>query len=174
MLTCSQLNVSVSAIYWSLIIFFPQLILGQNPVGSTEEAIAGAAASGVIPFFIPLKYDLALHLLPAIAILADFIFFEKQFPSVWCKRVPATMGVYGLFYSSWVEFCAKQNDGWCKFAFSTIPLVHGSSFPSSIPFPHRSNVRSACGHLFRSCYLWIRLVQLDQQSPFLLAVCSLK
>jgi len=107
-------------------------MVGQDTTGSAEGAIVGAAVDAANPFFIPLKYDLALHLLPAIAILADFVLFEKRFPSVWCKRVPYTMGVYGLLYSSWVEFCAKQNDGWCKL-LSTLPRL--CLIFSPVPYP---------------------------------------
>ncbi|KAF9780720.1 FAR-17a/AIG1-like protein [Thelephora terrestris] len=95
------LEVTVSSIYWSLIILFPHLIMPAIPESSAAAAFLK----------LPLKVDLALHALPGIALAFDFFFFEKRYTKFQAARVaPLTAVLFGVWYVSWVEYCASHNE----------------------------------------------------------------
>ena len=118
----SQLSVVVSTIYWTLLLFFPSLILQPIPgtpvPSSSEEAPAMAR--------IPLSLDLALHAAPAISLLLDFFLFERSYGQrAAALGATAMCVVYCVWYGTWVEYCASKNNGWCK-PFSSLlnqPLI---------------------------------------------------
>jgi len=59
---------------------------------------------------ISLRVDLALHAAPAIALVLDFFLFEKKYTRYQVVRVaPLTAILFGIWYVSWVEYCASQN-----------------------------------------------------------------
>ncbi|KAJ7582908.1 FAR-17a/AIG1-like protein [Mycena floridula] len=97
-------EVVVSTIYWPLMIFLPSLILrsvDSEPSSSSEAPIFAR---------IPLKLDLAMHASPALALLLDFILFEKSYSrrevglGATCVTLAATS-----WYGFWVERCASIN-----------------------------------------------------------------
>ncbi|KAJ6596782.1 FAR-17a/AIG1-like protein [Mycena vulgaris] len=97
----------VSSIYWTLLLTFPHLILRAMP----EESA---------PIGIPLRIDLALHAAPCIALLADFMIFERRYGTTVIKYVaPAITLVCTLWYGWWVEHCASKN-GTFAYPFLTL------------------------------------------------------
>ncbi|TEB31282.1 hypothetical protein FA13DRAFT_1764169 [Coprinellus micaceus] len=115
--TAMPLSVVISSIYWTLLVFFPHLIVAsiQQPGAPSSSSEAPA------PFYLPLSIDLALHAAPAIALATDFFAFESKYTEKEVRTaVPTIMVAYTLFYSSWVEFCATKNDGNFPYPFLTI------------------------------------------------------
>lgn len=67
-------------------------------------------------FRIPLSIDLALHAVPCISLLIDFFFFEKKYNKQEVKvGAPTAAFVFSLWYTLWVEHCARMNNGNCTF-----------------------------------------------------------
>ncbi|KAF8909216.1 FAR-17a/AIG1-like protein [Mucidula mucida] len=101
------LEAVVSSIYWSLIFVFPSLILPK-----ASEDITEPTSSSEVPdlFRIPLSVDLGLHALPGLALVLDFMLFEKKYSR-------KTMSSYALplatlvtvLYTSWEEYCSSIN-----------------------------------------------------------------
>jgi len=82
---------------------------------------------------IPLNVDLALHAAPAIALALDFFLFEKRYTSYQVARVaPLTAILFGLWYVSWVEYCANHN-GRCMSLVSCFSSP--SLIPDAVPYP---------------------------------------
>jgi hypothetical protein len=114
----SQLTFVISAVYWSLLLFFPSLILQRQLPGLSEPS-----SSSTLPELarIPFNIDFSLHLAPVITLLADFIFFEKKYTK---KQVqigsPLVVLACGTWYASWVEYCASYNHT-CEFLH--FPLI---------------------------------------------------
>lgn len=108
-----KLEVTISSIYWTLIALFPHLMLMAEPSTSEPSAAAGLMR-------IPLSVDLALHAVPAIALVLDFFFFERKYTKYQVARVlPLTAILFGLWYVSWVEYCASHN-GRCTWSVSCL------------------------------------------------------
>ncbi|KAF9643042.1 hypothetical protein BDM02DRAFT_3104938 [Thelephora ganbajun] len=100
------LEVTISSIYWTLIILFPHLILMDEPPTSEQTSSSASATLMRVPF----KVDLALHAVPGIALVLDFFFFEERYTKYQVARVvPLTTILFGLWYVSWVEYCASHN-----------------------------------------------------------------
>jgi len=96
----------VFAVYWSLMLLSPSLILRQQLVAS--EPSSSPAVPELIR--IPLNIDLSLHAVPAIALLADFFFFEKKYTKKQVQiGTPLITFLCGTGYSCWVEYCASYN-----------------------------------------------------------------
>jgi len=92
----------VSTIYWSLIIFAPSLILQPDPTH------AEPSSKNVIP--LPMETDLCLHALPAVSLLIDFFAFERSFSPREAREGAAIVStLFAIWYSNWVEYCARQN-----------------------------------------------------------------
>lgn len=120
-----KLEVTISSIYWPMITLFPHLMMMDGP--PTSEPSAAAA------FMIPLSVDLALHAAPGMALLLDFYFIERRYTGHQVARVaPLTAVLFGLWYVSWVEYCATHN-GRCELS---IP-VSGSLLliADAVPYP---------------------------------------
>ncbi|KAG1756523.1 FAR-17a/AIG1-like protein [Suillus paluster] len=97
----------ISAVYWSLLLLFPSLILQRPLLGS--EPSSSLAVPELI--WIPLKIDLSLHLAPLVALLADFTFFEKKYTRKQVQiGAPLVVLVCGTWYTCWVEYCASYNN----------------------------------------------------------------
>lgn len=99
-----QLSVTISAIYWPLVIFLPHMIMQkasviQEPTSQLPEFIG-----------IPLTVDLALHAAPALSLLFDFFAFESSYDGIGALKI---VSVYGVGYVLWVEYCGHKN-GTCK------------------------------------------------------------
>ena len=101
----------VTTIYWTLILFFPTLIL--RPAPEPSEPSATQSPDGLAR--IPISLDLALHAVPAISLLTDFFVFEKSY-GPWPAKTGATImsAAFGIWYSCWAEYCASYN-GSCAF-----------------------------------------------------------
>ncbi|KAH8117342.1 FAR-17a/AIG1-like protein [Phellopilus nigrolimitatus] len=112
------LSVVVTSIYWSLMLFLPSLILQPVP-GSSEPSSSSAAPT---PDFvrIPLSLDLALHAVPAAALLVDFFAFEDSYGVRAARHGATAMAfAFGVWYSVWVEYCASHN-GTFPYPFLTV------------------------------------------------------
>ncbi|KAK7467042.1 hypothetical protein VKT23_004104 [Stygiomarasmius scandens] len=99
-------EVVISSIYWPLLLVATQLIL--QPDNS-----APSSSPDVQPKFmrIPLSVDLALHAVPALSLLADFLFFEKKYSQKQATYgAPLVASLFTLWYSWWVERCGSIND----------------------------------------------------------------
>lgn len=63
---------------------------------------------------IPLRVDLALHAVPSLALLIDFLFLEPKFSKLQVRYgAPLVVSLAAVSYASWVEYCASFN-GSCK------------------------------------------------------------
>ncbi|WWC69613.1 uncharacterized protein I206_103556 [Kwoniella pini CBS 10737] len=108
----------ISSIYWSIILFAPELMLPPNPELSSSSEPSAEAKDPL--FRIPLLMDLSMHALPAVALAIDFFFLEKKF-----KPPASNIGsfvlaaTFGTGYSLWVEHCASIN-GSFPYPFLTI------------------------------------------------------
>ena len=83
----------------------------------STKGLEGAPSSAAPPpFRLDLSVDLALHAVPATTLLVDFIFFERRYSPREMKRdAPIMTFLMALWYGCWVEYCAKHNDGICKY-----------------------------------------------------------
>ncbi|KAJ3782263.1 FAR-17a/AIG1-like protein [Lentinula aff. detonsa] len=107
------LSIVISSIYWPLLLLATQLIL-QND----GEPSSSSEASQLVR--IPLHLDLALHAVPAITLLADFLLFERKYSRAeLLYGAPAVSILYTIFYAWWVERCASFNDGRFPYPFLT-------------------------------------------------------
>ncbi|KAJ7109264.1 FAR-17a/AIG1-like protein [Mycena epipterygia] len=98
----------VTSIYWTLILLFPHLILQAMP----EETASSA--------MIPLRIDLALHAVPCLALLADFMIFERRYGrKAMIYVAPALTLLCTVWYGWWVELCASKN-GTFPYPFLTL------------------------------------------------------
>ncbi|KAG7442916.1 uncharacterized protein BT62DRAFT_954385 [Guyanagaster necrorhizus] len=97
----------IASIYWTLIIFFPNLIKMK------------ATADGAPIPFLPLSVDLSLHAVPGIALVADFLLLEKRYSrrTVAHYSIP-TVVVCTAAYGAWAEWCASIN-GFFMYPFLT-------------------------------------------------------
>ncbi|KAI0050910.1 hypothetical protein FA95DRAFT_1513312 [Auriscalpium vulgare] len=97
----------ISLIYWSLLLFYPDLIVPKFPI---EPGPASSSSSELPPFRLGLDVDLALHALPAAGLFADFLLFERPYTRADMQwRAPALAGAMAVWYGSWVEYCATFN-----------------------------------------------------------------
>lgn len=112
----SQLAIVISAVYWTLILFFPAWIL-QRQLSASEDSSPQAALALMR---IPLKIDLSLHLAPVVTLLADFALYEKKYTKKQVQiGAPLVVLGCGTWYACWVEYCASYNKI-CE--YSTFPV----------------------------------------------------
>ncbi|KAJ6547451.1 FAR-17a/AIG1-like protein [Mycena capillaripes] len=99
----------VSSIYWTLLLMWPHLILQQMPAGSPDSLMV-----------LPLRMDLSLHAVPCLALLADFMIFERKYGRKATLYVaPALTLICTVWYGWWVEHCASKN-GTFPYPFLTL------------------------------------------------------
>ncbi|KAJ3913507.1 FAR-17a/AIG1-like protein [Lentinula edodes] len=109
------LSITISSIYWPLLLLATQLIL-QN--GSSEPSSSPHAPQPLLR--IPLPMDLSLHAVPALTLLADFLLFEKKYTRKEIRYGGTGISVvYTVFYAWWVERCAGFNGGRFPYPFLT-------------------------------------------------------
>ncbi|KAI0082744.1 hypothetical protein K474DRAFT_1654899 [Panus rudis PR-1116 ss-1] len=114
------LSVVISTIYWTLLLAMPHLILRpDSPVDSEPSASSEAPGFSRIP----LSTDLALHAVPGVALLLDFLLFEKKYSKKQVRYGFVLMALVGTWYSVWVEHCAKYN-GTFPYPFLTLSPFH--------------------------------------------------
>ncbi|KAH7923523.1 hypothetical protein BV22DRAFT_578216 [Leucogyrophana mollusca] len=100
------LTVVISIVYWSLLLFFPNLIL-QKEILENEPSSAPAVPNLVR---IPLEVDLSLHAVPFMSMVADFMLFEQKYTKKQARYgAPLLVLLYGIWYASCVEYCATFN-----------------------------------------------------------------
>ncbi|KAG1905975.1 FAR-17a/AIG1-like protein [Suillus fuscotomentosus] len=120
----------ISAVYWSLLLFFPSLILQRQLPGLSEPSSS-----------IPFNIDFSLHLAPVITLLVDFIFFEKKYTKKQAQiGSPLVVLACGAWYSWWVEYCASYNH--------TFPYP----FLTENPFNIRVGIYAFVSFLAWSCF----------------------
>jgi len=124
----------VTTIYWSLLSFFPHLIV--LPLAESEQT-PGAPLKLM---HIPLKTDLALHAVPLFSLLIDFFVFESKFTKAHAKAAPAVVVAFAIWYGSFVEYCATFN-GSFPYPF----LTHS-------PFPGRVLIYTITAGIALSCF----------------------
>jgi len=89
----------ISTIYWTLISFFPHLIMSRTSRDGGEL------------INLPMTLDLTLHVSPLITLLIDFFAFERKFSKSYVQRVaPAVAISFAVWYASFVEYCAMFNE----------------------------------------------------------------
>ncbi|KAG2157368.1 FAR-17a/AIG1-like protein [Suillus clintonianus] len=128
----------ISAVYWSLLLFFPSLILQRELPG-----LSGPSSSSAPPALmrIPLDIDVSLHLVPVFTLLADFIFFEKKYTKKQVQiGAPLVVLACGTWYACWVEYCASYNH--------TFPYP----FLTENPFNIRVGIYTFVSFLAWSCF----------------------
>jgi len=103
------LSVVVSSIYWTLLIFFPAAILRRIPNSSLGDAVPR----------LPLSIDLALHASPSFVLLVDFLLFETKYSKRMLANTPYIVSIFAIWYGSWVERCARGNNGIFPYPFLT-------------------------------------------------------
>ncbi|KAF5391309.1 hypothetical protein D9757_001995 [Collybiopsis confluens] len=102
LLVSLPLTVVISSVYWPLLLLATHLIL------PTEEGSPSSQAPQLMR--IPLSTDLALHAMPAISMLGDFLLFEKRCSLKELRYgAPSLSFIYTIFYTWWVERCASFN-----------------------------------------------------------------
>lgn len=110
----AQLAVVISSIYWTLLIFFPKLILR-----APEPGELGPTSSDEVPELLRISrsLDLSLHAAPGTFLLLDFYLFELKYSKFHARYGGAAVAaVAGIWYACWVEYCASYN-GTCKSYF---------------------------------------------------------
>jgi hypothetical protein len=112
-------EITISAIYWPLILLAPQLMLPPD-LARAPDADVTAAAAGQPLVFLPLWMDLGLHAVPAAALIIDFFVLERKYRppmSTWVAF--AVAGTFTTAYVTWAEHCAAIN-GKFPYPFLTI------------------------------------------------------
>ncbi|KZS99066.1 hypothetical protein SISNIDRAFT_480648 [Sistotremastrum niveocremeum HHB9708] len=95
----------ISSIYWGLLLTFPSLILPPLPSSEPSSSSAAPALARI-----PLSLDLALHASPALSLVAEFFLMESKYSRHdVVYKAPIMACLFGLWYSNWVEYCAKYN-----------------------------------------------------------------
>ncbi|OJA14847.1 hypothetical protein AZE42_00811 [Rhizopogon vesiculosus] len=99
-------EIVLSGVYWSLVLFFPSLIL--QPQMATSEPSSSSTVPGLL--HVPLNVDLSLHVAPVVTLLADFLLFEKKYTKKQVQiGAPLVAFLAGTWYACWVEYCASYN-----------------------------------------------------------------
>ncbi|KXN85483.1 hypothetical protein AN958_11287 [Leucoagaricus sp. SymC.cos] len=117
------LNVVISSIYWSLVLFLPAMILQKTKALSDDSPSYHAMIEML--FYIPLDMDLALHAVPAIALTLDFFLFERRYSHKAINVLaPLLAFAYTVWYGWWVERCGARNNGMFPYPFLTNNPFH--------------------------------------------------
>ncbi|KAJ3502323.1 hypothetical protein NLJ89_g8942 [Agrocybe chaxingu] len=128
MIMAMPLAVVVSSIYWTLLLFFPALII-QKDLSGPSGAVPSSSPDAAPEFRLPLSIDLALHAAPALSVILDFFVFERKYNKKEVEvGAPAAISLYALGYTLWVEHCARENDGIFPYPFlteNTLPIRIG-------------------------------------------------
>jgi len=106
------LSVVVSSIYWTLLLFLPAALLQRIPHSGPDNSVPLLSR-------LPLSADLALHASPVLALLMDFILFETKYSRNTLVNAPFVISIFAIWYSSWVEHCAKGNNDIFPYPFLT-------------------------------------------------------
>ena len=151
----------ISSIYWTLLLFFPTLILRASESGKLS-----ATSSQQMPQLlrIPLSLDLALHAAPGTALLLDFFLFEAKYPKRQARYGGAVVAaIAGVWYAAWVEYCASYN-GTCEWSQQCNVSQSSELLCSSVPIPHVEHSTGSHRDIFRGHDICISLLSDSQRS----------
>ncbi|KAF8231263.1 hypothetical protein L208DRAFT_71323 [Tricholoma matsutake] len=104
------LSVVVSSIYWTLILFCPTAVLLRTPHPTLDDSVL---------YQPPLSVDLAIHACPVLALLTDFLLFETTYDRKAMANAPYVISLFAVWYGTWVEHCAKNNNDIFPYPFLT-------------------------------------------------------
>ena len=150
----------IESIYWTLLFLCPSLILQTDPVSEPS--------SPAVLTRVPLRIDLALHAVPGLTLVADFMFLEFKF-SKNEARYGATfvVAMASVWYACWVEYCAIFN-GICERSLHQVCALQSltvfSAFLSSLSFPYGESLGDSRWDLCRCCHSRIDIF-LDHKWP---------
>ncbi|KAK0205386.1 FAR-17a/AIG1-like protein [Desarmillaria ectypa] len=114
LMVCMPVEAVVVSVYWTLLLLFPSLILQKYvPAEPTSSHDALPLAR------IPLPLDLAMHVVPGLSLVLDFLVFEKKYSQEHIKLAVPVVLTCGGMYSSWAERNAKLNGGIFPYPFLT-------------------------------------------------------
>ncbi|KAK0223974.1 FAR-17a/AIG1-like protein [Armillaria fumosa] len=114
LMVCMPVEAVIVSVYWTLLLLFPSLILQKyvpSELTSSQDALPLAR--------IPLSLDLAMHVVPGLSLVLDFLVFEKKYSQELVKLAVPVVLTCGGMYSSWAERNAKLNDGIFPYPFLT-------------------------------------------------------
>jgi hypothetical protein len=103
--------------------------------------------------WLPLPVDLALHVVPALALCADFMLLESKFSKNEARYgAPLVISLAAVWYASWVEYCASSN-GTCEQSLLLARAFIISQYRSlsSLSLPHGKSLRNSRWYLYY-CY----------------------
>jgi len=99
----APLSVVTTVVYWTLILLLPHMILQLGDSGPSSSYQAPP------DWRIPLKLDLALHVVPGTALILDFFLFEAKYSHEATKWFPLMSLLLAGIYVPWVELCGAKN-----------------------------------------------------------------
>lgn len=117
---------------------------------------------------LPLRIDLCLHAVPCLALLTDFMIFERNYGrQALLYAAPSLSVLLTVWYGCWVEHCAAKN-GTCASALHYFLLLN---CPLAVPYPFltlnpleiRIRIYAAAGTV--ACISFYALNALHPKSP---------
>ncbi|GMK55969.1 hypothetical protein CspeluHIS016_0210250 [Cutaneotrichosporon spelunceum] len=123
-LAAMPVEITISAIYWPLILLAPQLMIPPDLQAAPDADIKAASADAPL-VFLPMWMDLGLHAVPAAALIIDFFLLERKYRPPMSNKVAIAVAIlFTSGYASWVEHCASIN-GHFPYPFLTIMSFSG-------------------------------------------------
>lgn len=114
------------------------MILAARPIPidspEPDELVPSFADPAIVR--IPLKTDLAMHAVPAVALLIDFFLIERKYTrrqAIWGGTAMTVLAC--SVYAPWIEYCSEFN-GSCKSKSQVKPdafVLIGNYSPVSLP-----------------------------------------
>ncbi|PIL24148.1 hypothetical protein GSI_13901 [Ganoderma sinense ZZ0214-1] len=137
LMSALPLSIVISAIYWTLLLTMPHMILTESP----SERMP--TSSHTVPELerLDLTTDLALHAAPAISLIVDFYALEPKYPKFASRYGSVVVAaILGTWYACWVEYCASFN-GMFPYPFLTynpfnirVAIYFGASLFAALAF----------------------------------------
>ncbi|KAG7442920.1 uncharacterized protein BT62DRAFT_935646 [Guyanagaster necrorhizus] len=114
LMICMPVEAVIVSVYWTLLLLFPSLILQKDVVTEPTSSHDGPPLART-----PLSLDLAMHVVPGLSLVMDFLVFEKKYSQELVKLAVPVVLTCGGMYSSWAERNAKLNGGVFPYPFLT-------------------------------------------------------
>lgn len=120
LLVALPLALTISTIYWGLLLAAPSLILPPKVRSTTQPGEPSSSDDAPELFRIPLWIDISLHLVPAVVLAIEFFVREKRYKAPM-STVGALIacGILSASYTVWVEHAASING---RFPYPFLPL----------------------------------------------------